>query len=200
MNTRKKLIKKKKRNFCSTFVLPMCNINHKNLPSNFIDSYIDLEYNIFMVFDKTDDYDIIFHTFLKNTISYNNCYNSHVEEEDEIVIKLSVPLEHYGNYDKFINGEYSKMDDFYKKTIVRYFGNTTIKDNYEVTEYNVIYPQDFKRKQIAERLYSKKDLHIGLKLIHEVLDKPDLDRELYKPLQILLQENDQLNKQNTETI
>ncbi len=178
----------------------MCSVNHKNLPTNYIDSYITLDYKIHMVFDRLEDCDIIFYTYLDNIKKYNSNYSHHVEDDDEIVITFNIPSMYHSDFDKFTQGKYSQFDELYKRVIVRFFGMHTIKDNYEVTEYNVIYPQEFKRRQIAERLYDKKDVKSAMALIQEVLDPPDMERESFKPLQQLLQENNQLTETNTQNI
>ena len=194
MSKRRQLVGRKK-NYCCAFILPMVNINHKNLPSNFINGYINDNYEVFLVFEKSDDNDIIFNHFLNNAKVKNMCFLNIINNNDEIIVKYKVPEKHYDNFNLFIKGKYSKFDDEYKKIIVSYFGNTTVKDNYSVTEYNTIYPQDFKRKQIAERLYDKKDIKEGLKLIDEVLDIPDLQRETFKTIEEL-QTTNQLNITN----
>ena len=194
MNRRKKIEGKRRKNYCCGFVLPMVNVSYKNLPSNFINAYIIKDYEIVTVFDKTVDYDIIFYTYLTNLKERSTDLLEVIDEEDEVVLRFKIPEVHKENFDQFINGKYSRFSESYKKTLVSYFGQKSIKDGYLVTEYNVIYPQDFKRLQIAERLYDRLEARQGLKLIDEVLDLPNLEIETFKPIQQLTQSD--INKQS----
>lgn len=184
MNKRRKL-EHKKTNFCATFILPMVGVNHKNLPNNFINAYIDLDYKVYIVFDKTEDYNIDFHNYNEHLKSTNKHIIDYLDLEDEIVVSFKIPDKYNTNFNLFIQGKYSNFDESYKTVITNYFGRKIIKDNYTVTEYNVIYPQEYKRLQIAERLYDKNSIKEGLKLIKEVLDPPNLDKEIYKTIEQL---------------
>lgn len=196
MNRRRQLENRKRKNFCCAFILPMCNINYKNLPTNFINAYILDEYQIIMAFDKTEDYDVVFYHFLNNVKDNNKYLTGSSEDTDEILLSFKIPERHHDNYDLFKKGKYSEFDNEFKKLITNYFGNKTIKDTYHVTEYNAIYPQDFKKKQIAERLYEPKDIKEGLKNIKEVLEAPDMEKETFKSLQQLIEQSN--NQQNIQ--
>ena len=80
------------------------------------------------------------------------------------------------NFDKFIKGNYSKFDDELKELLCRYYGRESIKSTYSATVFNTIYPQKFKRKQIADRL------NVDVDLIYEVLDVIDIETEKYVSL------------------
>lgn len=166
----------------------MVGVNHKNLPSNFINAYISLDNEAFLIFDKTFDYDEIFYHYLEHTKAKNKDLTDIIQEEDEVVLKFTIPDQYSENYHYFLQGKYSWFTEDYKQLVCNYFGKQTRKDDYTVTEYNTLYPQAFKRRQIAERLYDKKDIEKGLKLIDEVLDKPDLDKEIYKSIEQLTQQ------------
>lgn len=175
------------KNLNRVFILPMIGIDYKRrLPTNFINSYLTKEYDIMLVFDKTRDYDEIFHHFLNRTVEFNKNFGEKLEYEDELVLRFKIPEMFKDDVDKFLKGAYSEFSEYYKRILCQYYGKTTIKENHAVTEYNVIYPEDFKRKQIAEYLSYDKSI-IDYKLIKEVLDKPDLDRELYKDINVLLE-------------
>lgn len=198
MNRRKKL-EHKKPNFCCTFVLPMCGVNYKNLPSNFVNGYISLDYKAYLIFDKTEDYDVVYHHYQEHLKDRNKNVLDILDYEDEIVIVFNVPEKHKKDFDLFIIGKYSKFDEDYKEQIGNYFGKKSISDTYVVTEYNTIHPQPFKRKLIAERLFEKKDLAIGLKILEEVgevLDPPDMNKEIYKTITELTDNK----KQETEQL
>lgn len=187
MNKRRKLESSNKKNWCCSFILPMVEINYNNLPRNFINAYISKDYEVFMVFDKTQDYDVVFYHFLENIKNKNTALKEVLDGDDEIVFRFNIPKKYFSDFNLFIQGKYSKFADVYKKVLIKYFGQVSISHNYEASVYNTINPQDFKRLQIAERLYDKRDIREGLKLIDEVLDIPDMERELFKPLQSIIQ-------------
>ena len=195
MNRRSK-IEPKGKNYCCAFILPMCGINHKNLPTNFINAYINKDYQAFMVFDKTVDYDIIFYKFLENTREKNNNLIEVADEDDEIVLKFNISKEYHKDYDTFVEGKYSKFSESYKKTLISYFGQKSRDQDYKANIYNAIHPQDFKRRQIAERIYDSRDINEGIKLIDEVLEAPNLNEEIYKPIQEIIQINNTLTINN----
>ena len=175
------------KNLNRVFILPMVGIDYKRrLPSNFVNSYLTKEYEIMLAFDKTRDCDEIFYHFLDRTTTSNKNFKSHVEYDDEIIIGLQIPEIFKDDVDKFLKGAYSEFSEYYKRILCQYYGKTTIKENHAVTEYNVIYPEDFKRKQIAEYLSYDKS-NVDYKLIKEVLDRPDLDKEMYKDISVLLE-------------
>ena len=95
--------------------------------------------------------------------------------------------------DVFKVGRYSEFTQEYKKKISSYHGIKSNEKDYTAYTHDVLYPLDFKRRQIAERLFESKDINQGIKLITEVLDRPDLDKEIYKTIQQL-----QSNKQNKQ--
>lgn len=189
MNRRRKIEGYRNSNLSKTFVLPMVGINHKDrdFPLNFINSYVTNDYHIIMVFDKTENYDETFYRFLSRMKSSRHLAG-YEDLEDEAVIILSIPDFCKPDYDCFIEGKYSRFSESYKSVISMFFGKKTIKDGHTVTEYNTIYPEDFKRKQIAEYL-STEGSEIDYRDIKEVLHKPDLDKEMYTPLDVLLAHN-----------
>lgn len=208
MNQRESLIGKKP-NKCNTFVLPMCEINYNTLPNNFINCYLS--------FDKgKDNYQIVtvFHKFqndnqyMYNTSKYqfdsfleyienNRNYAGKEEEEDEIILYFNIPERNKRNYELFLAGKYSKFSEDYKKLLCSYYGTVSRKIDYRVHEYDIIYPTQSKIKQIAERLFDKKDVAENIKYIVEVLDIPDMEEEKFKSLKQLKQskQNNQLTNQ-----
>lgn len=163
-------------NFCTTFVLPMCSINHKFLPNTFINSYIKEDFEAVIVFSKLEPLGIEVLNFIDAIKLTNPSYITMHEYNDKLIIFLAIPEEFKEDFKLYLQGSYSKFSEKYKKVLVDYYGKKTVKENYTVTEYNTIYPETFKRKQIAQRLGVEPDT------IVEVLDKPDLDNELYKEL------------------
>lgn len=187
MNRRTK-IEGKNKNISRAFILPMCGINYKTLPKNFNNCYITLDYDVILVFNREEYYDTVFYHFVEHVKSSLKSYRSYEEDIDEILIFFKVPEVFRENFDLFIEGKYSKLTDGYKDIIISFYGKKTIKDSYEVTAFDMIEPTDYKRKQIAEYLSSERSI-IDWRDIDEVFSKPNLKKEIYKPLTILLAEN-----------
>lgn len=160
---------------CHTFVLPMCDIHYAKLPYNYINCYLLDDYMVVMVFEKIDSNDYIFEKFIEK-INDNDSYVKYEENLEEILIYLRVPGHNKPNFDKFIKGNYSKFDDELKELLCRYYGRESIKSTHSATVFNTIYPQKFKRKQIADRL------NVNVDLIYEVLDVIDIETEKYVSL------------------
>ncbi len=167
-----------------TFLLPMCNIMYKNLPSNFINAYITENDKLVLVFDKVDSEDIKFNLFL-HSINDNKYYTEREETNDEILLFFEIPEYFKEDFVKFKQGKYSKFSKEFKDLLVYAYGDKgkkTIKDTYHASLWNTLYPEEFKRKQIAE------EFNVNIDVVpEEVLDAPDLEFELYKPLEILIQ-------------
>lgn len=171
----------------------MCGINYKNIPSNFVNCYITEDYHCYLVFDKTEDYDEIFYHFMQSTIRNNNKLVSYDDLEDEVVFIFKIPEIFKDEFDIFIRGAYSEFSEAYKKILVSFYGQISIKDSYEASVFNTIYPENFKRKQIAEHL-SYKDSQIDWRIVKEVLHKPDLEKEIFISLNTLLEQHFSINK------
>lgn len=188
MNKRQK-IEGTKLNKCVRLVLPMCDINFSILPKNFTNGYISDNNKAIIVFDKkyilpeTDNFEI----FLLHLCENKN-FKLKTEDEDEIVVYFNIPSIWLDDLKLFKIGAYSKFSNDYKKKLVQYFGNRSIKDTYHANVYNAIYPQDFKRKQIAERLSTKNSI-VDYRDIVEVLEVPDLFKETFRPITQLQETN-----------
>jgi hypothetical protein len=171
------------KNISRGIILPMIGINYNNLPSNFINSYITNDNRVIMVFDKTMDYDNIFHHFLDRVSRDNYHFVEYIDEDEEVLVCFDIPEHFYDDVEMFKIGAYSKLSDKLKGIMCSFFGKKSITDSHRVTEYNMIYPQDFKRKQIAERL------GVDVDLIHEVFQRPTLEREVFRPLSVIIAQN-----------
>lgn len=180
-----------KKNLSRAFILPMVGINYKNLPSNFINCYIKVDnenYYCMLVFDKTRDYDEIFYHFMNNIHTNNKHLLKYDDLEEEVIFIFKIPEILKEDFKFFMDGKYSKFSEEYKKVLCNFFGRKSKQEDYTVTEYNAIYPEDFKRKQIASYL-SYENSEIDWKLIKEVLHRPDLEREIFKSIDVLLSKN-----------
>lgn len=166
--------------FTSTFLLPVVGTNRKEFGECFINAYIhkseDNKPMLYVVcFNKEDDNSLIT-SIVKSRINPNFIDTETIE--DELIIKFKIPEKAMDVYDLFIKGSYSKFPEQYKKYLVNIYGSDVIQENRYVTEYNVLYPQDYKRKQIAALLGPD----INYKDIKEVFDIPDMKYETYIPL------------------
>lgn len=161
---------------CNKFILPMCNISSTKLPHNFINAYINDEKSIVLVFEKLNNEDSLnFNKFLQ-TLDDNKQYVKYEEDVDEIILHFNIPECYINDFELFKQGSYSRFSEKYKEVLIVHYGRISLKENHTVSMYNTIYPQEFKRKQIADRL------GVDIKLIEEVFDKPDLEREQYIPI------------------
>lgn len=180
--SKRREIEENKLNKCVRLVLPMCDINFGILPKNFINGYISDDNKVIIVFDKLSD--IFeredFQIFLLH-LCQNKNFDSRNEDDEELIVYFNIPDIWLNDLNLFKNGAYSKFSDDYKRKLVQYFGSRSIKDSYLANVYNAIYPQDFKRKQIAERLSTKNSV-VDYRDIVEVLEIPDLFKETFKPL------------------
>jgi hypothetical protein len=171
----------------------MVDINYLSLPSAFVNAYITKDYNIIAVFNRVDNEDPEFIMWITN-IHRNPYHIETTSNEDEVLVRFRVAHKFKANFDTFLKGKYSKFTDDYKEKLCRCFGKKTVKDNHEVTEYNIIYPQDFKRKQIAEVL------GVEPELIDEVFPIPDLDIETYMNIEHLLAQRTEHDKRQRDFI
>jgi hypothetical protein len=178
-------IEGKTKNYCRAFILPMVGMNYRKLPINFINCYVTNDYHIVLVFDKIEGLDEIFDYWFTFKAKDNMHYRGYEENMDEVIVYFEVPKLCYRDYDLFMEGKYSKLSEEYKRILVNFFGDKPIKHirPIDVTEHEAIYPTQIKRKQMADYL------EVPVKLIDEILSKPDLSKEIFKPLNILLAHN-----------
>lgn len=187
MNKRKE-IEGNKKNLSRIFILPMVGINYKQIPSNFINCYILEDYKCVLVFDKLMDYDEIYYHFMHRVMDNNPNFREYIDLEEEAIFIFNIQDRYRNDFDLFVKGAYSRFSEDYKKVLIGFFGRQSIPQGHLVTEYNVIYPEDFKRKQIAEHL-SFKDSIIEKNMIVEVLHKPNMKEEIFTHIDVLTMQN-----------
>lgn len=175
-----------------TFILPMCNLNKKQMSFNFINAHLTRNEEVVLIFEK-----------LENNHDFNNCLNTlknnpyfkNIEEnEDEIILYFVISAEYLKDLYLFKEGRYSEFSEEFKQLLIHNYGRISNTKDYKVNVYNAIYPQEFKKKQIVEHLYDNVDAKHAIKYIKEVLDIPDLEYEYYIPLdkiQIQIYDNKQ---------
>lgn len=172
-----------KHTFATTFLLPTIGYCEKEFKDNLINVHIGEDFNepiLYIIIDYDPNMDESF-----NRLKSNNIYQDHIFSEckTEVIIKFKIPIKYHNIFNKYINGNYSGFTNEYKQILTKLYGNKVNQDGRLVSVYDIIYPRTEKLKQIANNL----DVDISV-LPREVFDKPDLDYEIYKPLQQLIQQ------------
>lgn len=176
-----------KHTLTSTFLLPTVGVNLKGFGRSFINAYISTEkfISVYVVCNNNDNDTGLLSAIVKARINDNFIETEVIE--DEIIIKFKIPQEYYEIYKLFLTGKYSKFPDQYKKVLVGIYGIEVIQHDHTVLEYDILFPRDYKRKQIARRL-SNINSEVDYKLIDEVIDAPDLEYETFKELKDIIKE------------
>lgn len=165
--------------FTSTFLLPLIKITSSDFGKNFINAYIHNVDKpcIYVVCSYNEEDDNLMRGIVRSRINPN-----FIETEiksDEIILKFTIPQESLNIFQLFIEGKYSQFPEKYKRYLCSIYGVAVEKETRYASVYNVLYPQDYKRKQIADFLKVDKEL------IKEVLDIPDMNYENYKDIEEL---------------
>lgn len=162
--------------FTSRFLLPVVDCTMKDFGPTFLNAHITSgnEPHIYVICEYKEEDASLTTAIIRARINPNFIDTEVVE--DEIIFKFKINKDDLPIYKSFIDGKYSKFSKHYKDKLIRIYGNTPIKANRYVSEYDTLFPTDFKRKQIAD--WTGADI----KDIDEVLDSPDLDYEIYLPL------------------
>lgn len=110
----------------------------------------------------------------------NEHFIDYIDEEEEYILIYKIPEHFHNDYDKILLGEYSQTSTPYKEIIVRIYGTNRIVDNFRPSIYDCLFPTVEKRKLYANHL------DVDITLIKEVSSKPNLDYEIYKPINKLM--------------
>ncbi len=191
--SRKKFIEENKihTNYTTIFLLPMLEYSRDffKIPE-FTSAYlIDEEESpkIVLVFENTDSED------LKELLL---CIQSHEEfitldtDEGDVLAILTIPRQYQIDYNMFKIGRYSKFDNNFKELLLDAHGRIT-GDGDCIMMVDALFPNHKAKMYRAEQIgISINDLPNG-----EVMSVPDLSKEMYKPLEQFLKE-EQLNVNN----
>jgi hypothetical protein len=176
MSLRREIIKKNniKTTKTSQFLVPLIGYPLNYYTQYHIGSYIlnDKEPKIVCVFEHVNDELLNIH--LKR-LSDSYCYISTMKDEDEIVVKFDLDKTFKNDFHIFLDGKYSLLSKKFKDLLMRFHDTTSAKDHY-ASMYDTLYPTNRKRKLLADYL------SVDINDIIEVLAKPELDLELYKPI------------------
>lgn len=198
MSKRQELENNTKKNLCCTLVLPMCEINHNSLPHNFTNAYLH-EYKdikqIVVVFDKPLEHSNSFMSYL-DYLKQNRNYSAIEDIDNEIILYFTIPNRNLENLKMYLKGKYSQFSKDYKELLCAYFGRKPHpnKTSHEVYEFDVIFPQEYKRLAIAKRL------GVDINDIDEVLDIPNLEKEQFRSIKKLEELNNQYDNKQSDTI
>lgn len=111
----------------------------------------------------------------------NEHFIDYIDEEQEYILIYKIPQHFEDDYIKILKGDYSLTSEHYKQVMIRVYGIAQHKDNHQATVYDVLFPTEFKRKQLAERVEH------DITEIIEVCSKPDMDYEIFKPIEKLIE-------------
>ncbi len=148
-----------------------------------------------IVFDNSlgDDFLPIFIKGLEKRLNHIETWMD--DDNKEICVKMNIPEKFRGDYHKMMAGDYSKFSQdlkqilfssgFYEKGIAKNKLDTfglPVKSVFEV-----VYPTQNKIEELEENL--------GVKLVKpEILDKPNMDLEIYKPIKELIKNYEESNE------
>ena len=163
------------------FLMPLIGISEHSIGhinnKMFINAHIQPDRLICIILNKLD-YPEESNDYLQ--IQYlNEHFLDHIEEEEEYILIYKVPEHFYEDYDKILNGKYSKTTTSYKEIITRIYGVSRNFKDHIPTIYDALEPTKEKRIKYAEFLGVKLDL------IDEVSSTPDLNYEIYKNIKEL---------------
>lgn len=164
-----------------TFILPMCNINYKSLPNNFKNTYLnnihDINPQLILEFTYDNIDSFLFDKFVHFIINTNSCYNCKIDNGTNIYYVFNIPNNFIPDFKHFLNGSYSLFSEKYKQILIDIFGRQSNKESKEPSMIDVLYPADYKITQLAN------ELEVDKKLIKELWDKPDLQKEILPEIQ-----------------
>ncbi len=132
---------------------------------------------IYVILNKLDFPEEVNDYFILQNL--NEHFIDHIEEEEELILIYKVPDHFNDDYIKILNGDYSKTTEAYKQIMLRIYGLHKHDKSYLTTVYDCLYPTEVKRKQIANYF------EVNYKDIDEVCSKPNMDYEIFKPLEKL---------------
>lgn len=160
------------------YLLPMVGLSIFDFDDTLINAHVKHgESPSLVIIVKNNINDDNLSIIINKLMAYKEYVDMWTDDDDkEICIEMKVPQRLLKNYHKFIDGKYSKFDEKYKDKLISIYNREVIVDSRKLTVYSVLYPQEFKRKQIGEWL------GVDWKLIGEVKDIPTLNYEIYRTI------------------
>jgi len=163
------------------FLMPLIGVSEAKImdhhPKMFINAYIDdpIDKNIVLVLNKLDfpEESTIFILLQSLNENFIEC----IEDEEEYLLYYKVPQHFHEDFDKIIEGKYSKTTDGYKSVILNIYGVERNTKDHIPYMHDCLYPDDIKRKLYANYL------NVDVCLIDEVSSKPRLkEYELFRTI------------------
>ena len=186
MSLRKKLQKKRNWEITKTthFLLPIIGYPKEYYTKYFINSYIipDKQFKLAIVFENVEDEALEVQLYrLNNYFNFRETYLDDDDKERVVIVDLDDIWK--DDYNKFLEGSYSKFSKKLKDTLVKIHGRVvaTGTNDYglpRVSMYDVIYPSKEKLENLEKVLVTTLEKR-------EVYDSPDLDREIYRTIEEL---------------
>lgn len=162
------------------FLMPLIGVSELELkklsPEVLINAHIKSkeEKIIYVILNKEINL-LLLQDFIANQ-NFNENFVDYIEEEDEFILIYRLQEHFYEDYNKIIQGQYSKTSDPFKQIITRIYGSKSNQECHLPSIYDALYPTDKKRKMYAKFL----DVHHTL--LNEVSSIPNLEYEIYKPI------------------
>ena len=167
----------------TTFLMPLIGVSELSIyylnPRLLINAHIKSKEDklIYVILNKLD-----FPEQAKDYVTIQNLnehFVDYIDEEQEYILIYKIPEHFYDDYDKILNGQYSKTSIHYKEIMIRVYGIQTNREDYLSTVHDALYPTIIKREQYAEFL------NVDVNLIDEVCSRPKLPYEIFKTIEQL---------------
>ena len=163
------------------FLMPLIGVSEAKImdhhPKMFINAYIDdpIDKNIVLVLNKLDFPEESTTFILLQSLNEN--FIECIEDEEEYLLYYRTPQHFHEDFDKIIEGKYSKTTDSYKSIILNIYGVERNTKDHIPYMHDCLYPDDTKRKLYANYL------NVDVKLIDEVSSRPRLkEYELFRTI------------------
>lgn len=170
-----------KRTRTTLFLMPLIGVSETKImehhPKMFINAYIKnmVDKEIVVVLNKLDFPEESTTFILLQNLNEN--FIECIEDDEEYLLYYRVPQHFHEDFEKIIEGKYSKTTDSYKSVILNIYGVERNTKDHIPYMHDCLYPDDTKRKLYAN--YLNVDVH----LIDEVSSRPRLrEYELFKTI------------------
>ncbi len=180
MSLRRKVIQRKKlkSNKTRQFLVPLLGYPLSYYTDHFIEAYVvpDDDPRLVCIFENINNEDLEIHLIrLENHHCFVRKYKD--DKNKELVYIFDIDGIFIKDFNRFLDGKYSELSGRMRAILEREYGKTTILDSHLATMFDTLYPTPRKIKQLAD--------HLGVEEseIVEVLDKPNIDNEIYRNIE-----------------
>jgi hypothetical protein len=162
------------------FLMPLIGISEYSIgyihPKIFINAHVK-NYNekyIYVILDKKNYFEQCKEYIVLQNL--NEHYKDLYSNDFEYVLVYEIPKHFHEDFDKILNGKYSKTNGYYKDIICKIYGAGRFYDDHRPSIYDCLEPTDQKRKLYADFL------GVDKKEIKEVSSIPNEQYEIYKDI------------------